>query len=583
MRVCCTATADYRSNAVGELELECTAEGLRIVLHGVSSYREGYAPGPPVHESAVCVPWPAVYATRLGERQLQLSVDARNLPLNRFLLSEFVERLPNADPLASQRRRPYVVAGVGIVALGAGLSLTRALPHARTFGTVAWALLVVAVALGLIGWRARGAPRAPAHVVLDELCHDLARYVPHHISVAAPTPAPRSFEPVAFGALLPRSAIAIAITLAAATLAALVGSSAARPRAASSAAAVPGAAPSSAILAQTPFASALPAAESMPASDPTGSVDEPPTASVSPSAAVPGGASPAGAGAAGSECACVRQASLLWQAPLPRVTPLIVSERTRLHDAHEHTELELALVNDGARELHRLEVSVVFFERRDGDRAGQWQTGERPLYFEGPLAPGESIRWHVEGRGASFDVIAPDRGSLAPDGSDAAPAEAFVRLASSDARALRLHGVTLLAFLNDARAESAGGALRPSASPAESDYLDRLREPPRELSVCDLHVSRESSAWRIDACAFNRSDQPTTTLEVRLLAFDAPIDRQRPGMKAPALLAEHRSRLEAPLPARGGRRFELSAPLSVPMGSTARAFETHIDRVEAAP
>src|SRR6186713_2107376 len=100
MRVRCTATADYRGNAVGDLELECKSEGLCIELRGVSSYREGYAPGPPVHASDVCVPWPGVYATRLGERQLQLSIDARALssgasaparylPLNRFLLGEF--------------------------------------------------------------------------------------------------------------------------------------------------------------------------------------------------------------------------------------------------------------------------------------------------------------------------------------------------------------------------------------------------------------------------------------------------------------------------------------------------------------
>src|SRR5204862_3368286 len=42
-------------------------------------------------------------------------------------------------------------------------------------------------------------------------------------------PPPRSFEPVDLSALLPRSAVGIAITLAAATLAALIGSSAARP------------------------------------------------------------------------------------------------------------------------------------------------------------------------------------------------------------------------------------------------------------------------------------------------------------------------------------------------------------------
>ena len=109
MRVRCTATADYRSNAVGELELECSADGLRIALLGVSSYREGYAPGPPVEASAVCVPWPAVYATRLGERQLQLSVDARNLPLNRFLLVDFVERPPDTD--GSAARLPFVLGG----------------------------------------------------------------------------------------------------------------------------------------------------------------------------------------------------------------------------------------------------------------------------------------------------------------------------------------------------------------------------------------------------------------------------------------------------------------------------------------
>ena len=53
MRVRCRATADYRSNAVGTVELECTAAGLSVTLAGVSSYRDGYAPGPPVESPAV--------------------------------------------------------------------------------------------------------------------------------------------------------------------------------------------------------------------------------------------------------------------------------------------------------------------------------------------------------------------------------------------------------------------------------------------------------------------------------------------------------------------------------------------------
>jgi hypothetical protein len=569
MRVRCTATADYRSNAVGELEIGCSAEGLRIALRGVSSYREGYAPGPPVHASDVCVPWPGVYATRLGESQLQLSIDprsissdastiARYLPLNRFVLAEFSERPPDAaSGLLGRQGLLYALVGCGLVALGVCLALARALPHARAAGTLGWAALVVVLVLGALAWRAHAGPQLPAPVVLDELCHELSRHVPQHISAATPEAPPRSFEPPALLALLPRSAVAIAITLAAATLAALVGSRAARPRSTASLAA-----------AMLPAASVASSghATSVAATRP---LDQPPAA--------------AAATGDGAECACTRHESLLWQPPLPRLSPVIVSERRRKHDDHEHIELELGLVNDSAREARQLNVSVVFFESGAAERAGHWQTGERPLFFEGPLAPGQAARWHVEGRGTSFDVIAPDLGTLAPDGSDAAPADAFVRLASDGARAIRLHAAQLLVFLGDAHAEGAVRELRSSASPAETDYLDRLLAPARDLGACALDVVRESHGWRVEACSFNRSDQAAPGLELRLRAFDAPLDRLRPGARAPSLLAEQALRWPGKLPAQSARRIELAASLSIDSDRVPRAFELDVARAEAAP
>lgn len=584
MRVRCTATADYRSNALGELELECTADGLCVALRGVSSYREGYAPGPPVHANDVCVPWSGVYATRLGERHLQLSVDprsfvndaagsARYLPLNRFLLGDFVERPPDAPSgLFGPRGLPVALAGAGLAALGVCLTLARALPHAPAVGTLGWAGLVVALALGTIAWRAHTGPRAPSHVVLDELCQELSRYVPQHIGAATPTPTPRPFEPLAITMWLPRSAIAIAITLAAATLAALVGSSAARP------------------------SSSLPEADMNHLRAATAALEAlgrpaAPTLS-SPGASAPDHLSaladgpdpaPSSAAGAGAECVCPRHESLAWQAPLPRLSPVIVSERQRDHDGHQHTELELALVNDGAREARQLSVSVVFFETGVAPRAGHWQTGERPVFFEGPLGPGHAVRWHVEGRGSSFDVIAPDLGALAADGSDAAPAEAFARLASDGARALRLHAVQQLAFLGDARAESVASALRSSASPAEADYLDRVLAPPREIGACALSVAREADRWRIGACSFNRSDRSIHTRELRLQAFDAPIDRLRPGARAPTVLAEKVLSWPGELPPRSGRRIELDTSFSIEGGRPPRAFELEVFRAEASP
>jgi hypothetical protein len=573
MRVRCRAIADYRSNAVGPLELECTAEGLCIALRGVSSYREGYAPGMPVHAGDTLVPWPSVYATRIGDESLLLSVDAQRLPLNRFLLGDFSEPPPPA-PLGlslAQRTLAAGLLGAGLIAIGVGLSRAGALPHPRALGTLGMAAALVALVLGVLVLVSRAAPRRSAAELLRELSHELALHLTNHIAVEISLPPPRPFAARNLASFLPRSVVGIAVTLAATTLAAIVGSSAARPTPA----------------AGSPASSQpalLPDTDDAEIARATGAA----RLSLIPQKAAPLAlARTSGAGGAaglGSPCECERDESLAWRDPMPRLSPLVLAQSRREHDGHHHTQLELVLVNDGAEEVASIHLSVVFFEEGTGARAGQWQTGERPLYFAGPLAPGHLARWHVEGRGTSFDIIAPDHDALAANGSNAAPADAFAALAGEGPRAVRLHATRLLAFLGDARAEGAARSLRATASPAESDFLDRIALPQNGVATCRVDVRPEGSGeWRLDACLFNRSAQPRTALDVHWLAFDAALDLRQPGTRMPSVLAEHTMHLDAALAPRSGRWFSLSAPLPLEPGVVPRAFEVVVDREETLP
>lgn len=575
MRVRCRATADYRSNAVGLLELECTPLGLCIALSGVSSYREGYAPGPPVHAADTLVPWPSVYATRIGDENLLLSVDARRLPLNRFLLSDFSEPPPPVPPGLSPTGRALAALGLGagLLALGVGLARAGALPHPSALGTLGMAAALVAFVLGVLVLGSRARPRRSAAELSRELSHELALHLPNHIDVELALPPPRALPAQSLAALLPRSVVGIVVTLAATTLAALVGSSAARPRPAAGSPA----SSRSALLPETEAAGPALAPGAAPIALPSAA----PERAVAPASAA---ASETPAATLGAPCECERDEGLPWRQPLPRLSPLVIAQSTREHDGHHHTQLELALVNDGAEAIAPIDLAVVFFDERTGARAGQWQTGERPLHAAGPLLPGQLVKWHVEGRGTSFDIVAPDHGTLAANGSNAAPADAFAALASEGPRAVRLHATRLLAFLGDPRATGAALALRSTASPAEADYLDRSALPASEVAACRIEASPESAGtWRLAACLFNRSARPRAALDVRWLAFDASLDLQRPGRRAPRLLAEHASHVAAALEPHSGRTLSVSASLPLEPGEVPRAFEVIVDREENLP
>jgi hypothetical protein len=259
----------------------------------------------------------------------------------------------------------------------------------------------------------------------------------------------------------------------------------------------------------------------------------------------------------------------------------MITSREHVHDGHHHFQLEVALVNNSAEPAARVAMSVVFFEELGGGQQGQRQSGERPLYFEGPLLPGRMIKWHVEGRGTSFDIVGPDVGSLAPGGSDAARGEAWDALASASSRVLRLHTMRVLAFLGDPRVEGLEAKLRAGASESEQNLLDRLSRKPPAVVACALGVRRESgSQWRSRACLDNHSDEPASRLALRLLAYDAPFMPDRLGARLPEVLAEHTTLLPGTLPARAGKSVELLASLPVEEGVVPRAFDVLVDREE---
>jgi hypothetical protein len=538
MRVRCRATADYRSNAVGTVELECTAAGLSVTLAGVSSYREGYAPGPPVESPAVCVPWAGVYATLLGSDELLLSLQAGRLPLNRFRLGEFAEAAAPEDAGAARARRLRWAAGAGVLmlmALGVALAARGALPYPGALRTLAAAVAIAALVAAVA--RAAGRRKLSSEEVLQQLSLDLARHLSHHIpSEPAAPPAEARVVP-ALSARLPRSAFAVAVTLAATSLAAIIGSSAARPAG--------GQVATGEVAAQAP-PGALPGSTGQAL---TGAPDAP---------ALP---------VLGAECGCTRDESWLWSAPVPRASPLIVAVTRSVQNARPHLGLELGLVNNGATPLVDLTLTVLFQEQL-GEDGSQRQTGERTLRFEGSLEPGHAARWHVEGMGTSVDLIGPELGTLAADGSDAAPAAAFALLGASPDRSLRLHAARLLAFIGDERAKDVARSLRQAAAPGEAAIVERLLDD-AGFAACDVTVARESSGqWRARACVYNRARQARAVSRARLLAFAQPFDTARPGERAPQLIAELSSPVTGELPPESGRRLEL---VGVPRSEESRA------------
>jgi hypothetical protein len=104
MKVRATAIATDRSNAIGNIELECTPHGLAIVYLGVGAFRDGYAPAALTTGTSVTVPWASVNAARVEGEHVYLELDARLTPHSRLTLASFHGRL-RARPQVTRQRQ----------------------------------------------------------------------------------------------------------------------------------------------------------------------------------------------------------------------------------------------------------------------------------------------------------------------------------------------------------------------------------------------------------------------------------------------------------------------------------------------
>ena len=564
MKVRAVAVASERSNAIGTVELECTPHGLMLVHLGVGSFSEHYAPGALTTGTRVLVPWAAIERAEADADRLFLAFEPALSPHHRLLLANFSTG-QSVEPKSVQRQRLIVrlAAGSGalIVALAAAEAASRLLgtgPALATGLALGGAVAVLLVGLFADRLLAQGV-EPPPEDVRAAFEREMDVYLPalERSEVPAAPKRFRKFTLAELQGLLPRTTFAVVVTLTASGLGfvlvahwALSGEPERRPlapaydeRRARTAAVEPDAPE------PTAQSTALHAAP-----PPVKSAAPPPPAA-------------AGELRLGDPCRCARADSLLWAEPPPRLSVLVLKQRVRPgRGALEHesvrkryTDVDVAVVNNGASELKQITLQVLFFTR-DAATQRKSQTDNRPLFFEGPLLGGQAIKWSTDAEGTEVEIQGPALGSLGAEGESAAPSDRFAELLEAHHRPVRLHAVMMLAYLGDPRAREALLKLREALREDEAPYLDRLLQATSELRVCRLAVKQELGGGSVSGCLFNNAAESKKDLGVKLRGLDAPVLASDPVGNPPNLVAEDVLTVPGELPSQAGVVFSARLP-----------------------
>ena len=580
MRFRATAKSSERSNAAGAVELECGAEGLLLGYRGVFALSEGYVPGAVATGADLVVPWASVTHTALEGDELFLEVDVQLTPLNRLCLIGFTAGEEELPPDESRRRRLVVrVASLGLAlsaalaafagARGAGAAPSLSLSISAAVLT---ALAVLAVGFWADRFVATPAPRLTGDLARERFLSELSLYRPmltRGPAAALPARPPLVFY---FERLLPRTTAAIVITLSAALLGTLLTTRVivldeGAPR--------------------RPARAALADDEREPPPQRQRLSSEPSTAPASLSAKPAAASSPPPTGNGvrlGDACRCVRSDSALWQEAIPRLSLLVLGQRTRKgrgEDENKHKkylEVELGVVNNSKTDVPEVSLLVEFFERDPPPSNKRYSVATRPLFFEGPLRPAQAIKWSVEGRGVEFEVHNPIPGDVGPFGDDAAPANLFAELLTANHRPVRLHAAMMLTFLGDPRARDAVLELREALREDEAPYLNRLIVAQAPVKVCKLQVEAARQAG--SACLFNSGTEPRKDLGLRVRALADEVSHGDPVGQPPEVKVEASYHVPGELPANEGREASFAMDLH---GERAEAFEAFADRFDLLP
>jgi len=577
--------ASERSNAVGTVELECAPTGLSLLYLGVAGFSAGYVPVTQTESEKLLVPWPQLSEASLDGEQVFLALDPALSPLNRLCLVNFSSGNTAHHHKLYRRRLLVRLATVGAAlsgALIASAAAFRLAPGTTAIGAFGIALgtAVVLCGLGFFADQLLKSGGLEGALAREAFVADLSGFLPNLMrSPLAPAPSPSKVAPLAiFQGLLPRTTAAIVMSLTAATLSFvlmmqwLLTTDHAHELAAH--------APRLADQRQLAFSEPIATVAANPA---------PPAATVAKSPAsgtpAPSAASAAVADAA-SACRCRRSDSLLWRDPIPQLSVLTMSRRTRRGREEDerkdknYTEAVIGIVNNSSDPLRDVALSVEFFERDPPPSSKRYSTAIRPLFFEGPLLPGQAIKWDVEARGSEFDVHNALTGNVGVEGENAAPTNLLAELLHAHNRPVRMHGAMLLSFFGDPRAKDAILELREALREDEAPYLDRLLQAVSPVHVCSLKVSEYGDSRPASACVFNASKEPTRDLGLRLRALDGGELNENPSGAPPTVLAEVTIPVPGTLAPDTGTRINTELALA---GAKPVTFEAFADRIDLLP
>ncbi len=576
MRVRATACATARSNAVGAVELECTPHGLVLGFFGVGSFSDGYAPGALTTGTQVVVPWSGVQQARLEGEQLFLQLEAEGLPHDRLTLTRFSTGDP-LHPIELRRQRLLLrLAALGAALVGSILA-TAIIPRLSVQSGALIALGVGAAAAGsVLGLGFMIEPRllgsGPGEAQIRRLlAGELESYLPHLVrSPFAPAPARRPFPIPNLAGLLPRTVAAVAVTLAAGVITALVSTD----HLLRDPERRPALARESATGGETE-----PPAPALPGPAPVAAPTEP---NPPPSDAALPREEPSDAQAAAGlsilrRCLCDRASSALWAEPIPTLSVLLLEAKKLERRNRTRTSLEVAVVNNGDKSLENITVRAVFFE---GEGKNKREVAQRPLYFEGPLGPGRAVKWRTEARGTSWRLEEPYVGEIELDGIGAAAPATFRELLNANHRPVRLHAARMLAFLGDPTAREAALQLKDALRSSEAPYLRRLLAALGDIRVCDVRVTGNGPERRAEACVFNGSDEDRDHLGVQFMALERGITPNRPVSSPPSILGEKKWPIPGTLEAHAGVMVHLQVDLGEVDATKAQAFEVAADRFD---
>jgi hypothetical protein len=557
MRVRAIAIASEHANTVGTVELECTAAGLEVTYVDAARVGGDGATVAFTTNQRMVIDWSRVLQARpLGSANL-LEFELPHAGPQRCLLVHFTTGNEVTLQVVQQRRlllRLWIMGIAVVVASGIALAAPRMSPGigpiAGLVSGVLFAGLLITIGLTTERWLADGGRRSRA--IRDAFIGDLLSFMPE-LNRDPLAPAPKPFKLPRFDRILPRTTLAISLTLAGALLAALVMFRWIVSAPTSSEVEQMHAAP---VTREPARLEAPPAEELRPAPTPLPTIAAPPPVDT----AEPTHANQDSTAVARvtGPCDCPRSDSLLWSKPIPSLSLVVLASRRYKRKEHDRVELEFAAINNSNQDISELTSMAEFFQQDPPPSSKLISVSTRAVYFDGPLRPGAAIKWHVDAEGMTFRLHPaaengrPITGTIDEHGDNAAPTNSIALLLKAHNRPVRLHGAMLLAYLRDPRARDAAVELGDSMRDSESSYLRRLMEALGEIRTCQVQVSTSGAHRRVFACVFNTADTPRTPVQVVVRALDATVSLADPVGNPPQMLAESSVALPGGLPAKAG-------------------------------